>query len=25
VGSDKYENVDIFWVDSKIVFDLKTK
>ncbi len=25
VGSDKYENVDIFWVDAKIVFDLKTK
>ncbi|KOY53143.1 PD40 domain-containing protein [Polaribacter dokdonensis] len=25
VGSDKYENVDIFWVDAKIVYDLKTK
>ncbi|WP_439132330.1 hypothetical protein [Polaribacter sp.] len=25
VGSENYENVDIFWVDAKLVFDLKTK
>jgi len=25
IGSDNFENVDIFWVDDKVVFDLKTK
>ncbi|WP_299157768.1 hypothetical protein [uncultured Tenacibaculum sp.] len=25
VGSDKYENVDIFWVDAKIIKNLKLK
>lgn len=25
VGSENFENVDIFWVDAKVVFDLKTK
>ncbi|MEP3371702.1 MAG: hypothetical protein ABJL43_12255 [Maribacter dokdonensis] len=25
VGSENYENVDIFWVDAKVIFDLKTK
>ena len=25
VGSNNFENVDIFWVDAKVVFDLKTK
>ena len=25
VGSDDFENVDVFWVDAKIIFDLKTK
>jgi len=25
VGSDDFENVDIFWADAKIVLDLKTK
>jgi len=25
IGSDKYENVDIYWVDTKIIEDLRTK
>ena len=25
VGSDEFENVDIFWVDAKIIMNLKTK
>jgi Tol biopolymer transport system component len=25
VGSDKYENVDIFWVDAQIIQDLRPK
>lgn len=25
VGSEDFENVDVFWVDAKIIFNLKTK
>jgi hypothetical protein len=25
VGSDEYDNVDIFWVDAQIIQDLRSK